>query len=67
MECDSTAEGRRNGKRKMDRKLLPVQLFIYGIFLPAVLFAHPARNSVKAYMLALFLSLTMVATIILLG
>lgn len=67
MVCDSSADANRRSKRAMERKLFPVELFIYGIFLPFVLFAHPARNSFKAYFLALFLSLTMVATIIALG
>jgi hypothetical protein len=61
MACDSIAQP---GKRQMRRKLLPIELFIYGVFLPLVLFAHPPRNSPSAYALAIILSLTMVATII---
>ena len=67
MVCDSNTEAKRRNKREMQRKLFPVELFIYGIFLPFVLYAHPARNSTKAYVLALLLSLSMVATIIALG
>jgi hypothetical protein len=67
MTCEPTTGSGQSGKRGQERKLLPVQLFIYGVFMPLVLFAHPVRNSVKAYVLALVLSLTMVATIITLG
>jgi hypothetical protein len=58
---------RCGNKRQMQRHLLPIQVFIYGVFTPAVLFAHPVRNSAKAYALAIFLSVTMVATILRLG
>jgi predicted permease len=61
MLCEPIPEA--GGERKK-RKLLPLEMFIYGIFLPAVLFAHPHRNSLLAYALALFLSLSMVGTMI---
>jgi len=54
--------GDDGGRKK--RKLVPLEVFIYGVFLPAVLFAHPHRNSLGAYALALFLSLSMVGTMI---
>jgi hypothetical protein len=52
-----------DGARKR-RRLVPLEIFIYGVFLPAVFFAHPQRNSLGAYALALFLSLSMVGTMI---
>lgn len=60
MLCESVVEA--GGRKK--RKLLPLEIFIYGVFLPAVLFAHPQRNSLRAYAFALFLSLSMVGTMI---
>jgi len=46
------------------KRKVAIEVFIYGVFLPAVLFTHPHRNSLGAYALALFLSLSMVGTMI---
>ncbi len=46
------------------RRTIAIEVFLYGIFLPMVLFAHPHRNSLSAYVFALLLSLGMVGTMI---
>ena len=46
------------------KRMVAIEVFIYGVFLPAVLFTHPQRNSMSAYALAIFLSLSMVGTMI---
>ena len=60
MLCEPIA-GVGGGRKK---RKVAIEVFIYGVFLPAVLFAHPHRNSLGAYVFALFLSLTMVGTMI---
>jgi hypothetical protein len=46
------------------KRKVAIEAFIYGVFLPVVLFTHPQRNSLRAYVVALFLSLSMVGTMI---
>jgi len=66
MICSSAAvpNRRNNNRRGLRRRLIPLEVFIYGVFLPLILFAHPHRNSPQAYALALVLSLGMVGTIV---
>jgi len=60
MLCEPIA-GAGTGRKK---RKIAIEVFIYGVFLPVVLFAHPQRNSLRAYLVALFLSLSMVGTMI---
>jgi hypothetical protein len=61
MSCEPIP-GVGSGSKK--KRMVAIEVFIYGVFLPAVLFTHPQRNTMSAYALAIFLSLSMVGTMI---